>query len=108
MAQSYMDRARSELLESTAGESRPVVLWSMSFQVKTRPFQAPPKSLEAQDDSGHVFCFPQPRPDLAFDDDVLADVKAVWREIMGGENIEEEFLRFEIRSQGDDDENDEV
>jgi Rab proteins geranylgeranyltransferase component A len=54
--------------------------------------------------SGRVMVFPPPSTDLAFDDSILEGVKEMWKWIMGDEVEEDEFLRFEERGGGEEDE----
>lgn len=57
------------------------------------------------DESGYVMRFPPASLDLAFDDGLVDSVKAVWRQVMGVESKDVDFMRFEEREVvGDDDE----
>ena len=94
-----------EKLLSTANEDpAPRILWSMSYNEKDRaPSTAVPAAF-AHDESGQLMVFPQKSLDLAFDDALVDSVKGVWREIMGSNANDVEFLRFEEREGiGDDD-----
>jgi Rab proteins geranylgeranyltransferase component A len=48
--------------------------------------------------------FPPPSVDLAFDDSILDSVKEMWKRIMGDEVDEEDFLKFDQRGLGDEEE----
>ena len=54
------------------------------------------------DERAHSWCFPPPTDDIAVEDNVLADVRTVWKAVMEDEVDLDEFLRFEMRTADDE------
>jgi Rab proteins geranylgeranyltransferase component A len=76
----------------------------MSYTSRQRPLNAKSTSQLHQDRSGRVLAFPPGSGDLSFDDNVLDSVKEAWKNILGDEAKDDEFMRFQERElQGDDD-----
>ncbi|KAF3008606.1 Rab proteins geranylgeranyltransferase component A [Curvularia kusanoi] len=93
-----LKEAVDALLDAVAaGEPKATVLWSVQYRQRA---SSGGETLPA--DCQQVARFPAPSMDLAFDDRVLDDVKAVWQKITGGGD--EEFLVFQDREVYDDDE----
>ncbi|GAB7360070.1 hypothetical protein MBLNU230_g7590t1 [Neophaeotheca triangularis] len=85
--------------EETAG-AYARVLWRLQY-VQHTPVAAFPDVDEA--DKALQYFAPM-APDLALEDDVLEEVKGVWRGIVGDEADDEEFLKFEPRQAEEEDE----
>jgi hypothetical protein len=108
----HLAKAVDQFLQSLAGSedvsSRPERIWQMQYQQQrrshTRPIDPP---------NDHISVMKSLSLDLALQDDVLEDVKRVWRQVlsMEGEIIDEDvFLKFEERDGNgavDDDEEEE-
>ena len=94
-----------ERILSTADEAlQPRVLWSMSYFQEGRASSDANIPPLIQGMSGQIMIFPPASSDLAFGDALLDSVRAVWRNIMGVEAHDDEFLRFSERVDvGDDD-----
>ncbi len=58
----------------------------------------------AQDESGQVIAFPPASLDLAFDDGLIDNVKAVWSKIVGSDLDDVDFMQFQGREGMEDDE----
>lgn len=52
--------------------------------------------------SGRVMLFPIASVDPVFDDSILAGVKEIWKRILGNEVEESEFLKFEERTEDEE------
>ncbi len=89
-------KAVDALLVAAAVSPKPAVLWSMRYR------QCMAFGSDTTASGEHVLKFPPPSMDLAFDDTILANVKSVWRKIVGEEG--DEFLTFQDRESYDDDE----
>ena len=50
-------------------------------------------------DYANLLVFQPPSLDLAFDDNVLEQVKAAWKMIMGDDANEEDFMKFQSREE---------
>lgn len=92
-----LEMAVDALLEAIDVSSKPVVLWSAQYRQHA---SSGSETLPA--DSQQVLSFAPPSMDLAFDDSILDNVKAVWQKITGEEGGE--FLVFQDREVYDDDE----
>ncbi|KAF7191428.1 Rab proteins geranylgeranyltransferase component A [Pseudocercospora fuligena] len=86
------------LLDSIGDLQNLQVVWSMHWEQ-----HYPPKAQTSDED--HIIALQSLSPDLAFDDDVLADVKSAWQRIAQPEDPEG-FMKFEARD-GTTDEDDE-
>jgi hypothetical protein len=83
------------LLEAIDVSSKPAVLWSAQYRQHA---SSGSETLPA--DSQQVLSFAPPSMDLAFNDSILDNVKAVWQKITGEEDGE--FLIFQDREVYDD------
>ncbi|KAJ4380990.1 Rab proteins geranylgeranyltransferase component A [Didymella sp. IMI 355093] len=90
-------KAVDALLASVEVSPTPGVLWSAQYQQNA---SSGSEILPAN--SKQVISFPPPSLDLAFDDTILDNVKAVWQKIVGEDGGE--FLVFQDREQYDDEE----
>jgi RAB protein geranylgeranyltransferase component A len=90
-------RAVDALLASVEVSPTPGVLWSAQYRQNA---SSGSEILPAN--SKQVISFPPPSLDLAFDDTILDNVKAVWQKIVGEDGGE--FLVFQDREQYDDEE----
>ena len=97
MGSQLLQKATEALLSAVDASPRPTVLWSVRYE------QQPSSGFETLPTGDHVLSFPPPSLDLAFDDTVLDNVKAVWQKIAGDDAGE--FLVFQEReAYADDDE----
>lgn len=83
-----------ELLAAVEVTPAPTVLWSVQYQ------QRPSSGSENLPAGAHILKFPPSPLDLAFDDKVLENVKAIWQKIVGEDAGE--FLVFQDRESYDD------
>lgn len=91
-------QAVDTLLDSIGDLQDLQVVWSMHWEQRY-----PPKAQTS--DGSHIIALQSLSPDLAFDDDVLADVKNAWQRIAQPEDPDG-FMKFEARD-GTTDEDDE-
>lgn len=81
---------------------KPEVLWSLKYRTKGRPIDSK-ASMVRSNMSDRVAIFPPASIDPVFDDSILENVKEVWKFVMGDEVEVSDFMKFEERGGGDDD-----
>ena len=98
--QSLLDSAVDRLLQAEG--HRATVLWSLRYSQLGRLSNSdtPPTLSEH---SPHVYSFPPPNLDLAFEDETIGLVKEAWQRIMGDEARSDEFMIFDDRDGASDD-----
>lgn len=87
------------------GDSAVKVIWSLRYTQEGRSDDSLDVArVTGSHPSNNIICFPPPSLDLAFDDTMIDQVKAVWKMIMGGDAADEEFMSFEDREGAYDEE----
>lgn len=99
-AQALLTQALDSFL-GAASPSKPV-----SILTKLEYEQAVGSSSSGLIVEGPVLTFPVPSPSLAFSDAVLAPVRDAWKQILGDEAVDEEYLVFADREGVADDDDD--
>ncbi|KAF2202138.1 rab geranylgeranyl transferase escort protein-like protein [Delitschia confertaspora ATCC 74209] len=94
-----LNAAVETLLRTVEATPTPVVLWSMRYEQSASTISNPVSSESAAQE--HILSFRPASLDLAFDDEVLQQIKKVW-ETVSGEDVRE-FLTFEERDNADSD-----
>jgi Rab proteins geranylgeranyltransferase component A len=96
--------AVARLLEASMfSDSKPEVLWSLKYRARGRSIDSGPGQIFSAM-AGRVMIFPPPSIDPAFDDSILENVKEIWKRAMGDEADEADFLKFEERGVGNEEE----
>ena len=75
-------------------------LWKL-FYTQSAP------TMSSTSQSSHIHGFPPSQLDSVFNDDVIESVRKVWRDIMGSDAVDDEFLVFADR-EGEVDEDEDV
>lgn len=79
-----------------------VALWSMRYnQLGHLSNGGTPATIQTH--SPHVFSFPPPSLDLAFEDETVDMIQEAWVKIVGDEVAHDEFMIFEDREGASDD-----
>ncbi|KAF7717929.1 Uncharacterized protein PECH_002667 [Penicillium ucsense] len=92
--QALLERAVDRLLQAEGPEAS--ALWSLQYtQLGRLANEGPACSLHSH--SSHVFSFPPPSLDLAFEDQTVDLVKAAWVHVVGSSVPHDEFMIFEDR-----------
>lgn len=86
--QEVLESAVSSLLASVPESIEPTVIWRLKYV--QRDFE-PTSAVEA---TGPVLRLPNVAPALAFDDNILARVKDIWKTVMCEEVTDDEFMVF--------------
>ncbi|EEH06323.1 rab proteins geranylgeranyltransferase component A [Histoplasma capsulatum G186AR] len=120
-SQSLIRSAATNLLRAADADAK--ILWSAQYTQQgllsraPSPSASPPASshvkapaVSSSSLSGRVFSFAPLNLDLAFDEGMLAQVRAVWEAVTGGDAAEErgQFCQFEDRESMDEGEGDEA
>jgi len=101
-----LDEAVNKLVSTSNEDRTPSILWSMSYTLRGTSISHRTSMYHAQDASGHIMSFPPASLDLAFDDDLIDGVEAVWKKIVASESDEVKFMQFEEREAVEEDDND--
>ncbi|ERF73839.1 hypothetical protein EPUS_05544 [Endocarpon pusillum Z07020] len=97
-----LDDAIANLLAaSPLSDSKSEVLWSLKYRLQGRPIDSDAGPVVSSQ-SGRVMLFPVASVDPVFDDSVLDGVKDIWKRILGNEVEVSEFLKFEERTEDDE------
>ncbi|PGH02720.1 hypothetical protein GX51_04454 [Blastomyces parvus] len=96
--QSLIQSAATNLLASIDADAK--ILWSLRYTQLGVLDGETPSSAVPNSFSGRVFSFAPPSLDLAFDDGMLEQVRAVWEAVTEGDAGRGEFLQFEEREGG--------
>jgi hypothetical protein len=95
-----LERAVDRLLKAEGPQA--IALWSMRYnQLGRLSNGGTPPTIQTL--SPHVFSFPPPSLDLAFEDETVDMIKQAWVEIVGDEVAHDEFMIFEDREGTSDD-----
>lgn len=95
-----LERAVDYLLEAEGPQA--LGLWSMRYtQLGHLSNDKTPATIQTH--SPHVFSFPPPSLDLAFEDETVDMIKEAWVKIVGDEVAHDEFMIFEDREGASDD-----
>lgn len=73
----------------------------MKYRVQGRPIDSEAGPVMSSQ-SGRVMLFPVASVDPVFDDSILDGVKETWKRILGNEVEESEFLKFEERTEDEE------
>lgn len=92
-----LKKAVRETLAAVPVNPMPETLWSAEYRQHA---SSGSETLPVENE--HILRFPPPSMDLAFDDEILDNVKEMWQRIAG--EGDGEFLVFQDREQYDDDE----
>lgn len=95
-----LERAVDRLLQAEGPQA--IALWSMRYtQLGRLSNGGTPPSIQTH--SPHVYSFPPPSLDLAFEDETVDMIKQAWVKIVGDEVAHDEFMIFEDREGTSDD-----
>ncbi|KAJ5367937.1 uncharacterized protein N7496_007697 [Penicillium cataractarum] len=95
-----LERAVDRLLQAEGPQA--IALWSMRYnQLGRLSNSGTPPTIQTH--SPHVFRFPPPSLDLAFEDQTVDMIKQAWVNIVGDEVAHDEFMIFEDREGTSDD-----
>jgi RAB protein geranylgeranyltransferase component A len=95
-----LERAVDRLLQAEGPQA--IALWSMRYnQLGRLSNGGTPPTIQTL--SPHVFSFPPPSLDLAFEDETVDMIKQAWVKIVGDEVAHDEFMIFEDREGTSDD-----
>lgn len=95
-----LERAVDRLLQAEGPKA--FALWSMRYnQLGNLSNNGAPSTIQIL--SPHVFSFPPPSLDLAFEDETVDMIKQAWVKIVGDEVDHDEFMIFEDREGTSDD-----
>lgn len=95
-----LERAVDRLLQAEGPQA--IALWSMRYNQLGRLSNGG-TPLTIQTLSPHVFSFPPPSLDLAFEDETVDMIKQAWVKIVGDEVAHDDFMIFEDREGTSDD-----
>ncbi|KAK2782115.1 Rab proteins geranylgeranyltransferase component A [Onygenales sp. PD_12] len=105
-----IESATTQFLASVDADAK--ILWTLRYTqlgildeascAPSEPSTTSPSLLHGQWEQ--IFCFPPPTLDLAFDDGMLDQVRAVWEAVTDGDEERGEFLQFEDREAGESEE----
>lgn len=95
-----LERAVDRLLQAEGPQA--IALWSMRYTQLGRLSNGGPLPT-IQSHSPHVYSFPPPSLDLAFEDETVDMIKQAWVKIVGDEVAHDEFMIFEDREGASDD-----
>jgi hypothetical protein len=90
-----VDQFLQSLASSEDVSSLPERIWQMQYQQQRRSHTQPTDS-----PNGHILVMKPLSLDLALQDDILEDVKRVWRQVLSAEGdgvVDDAFLKFEER-----------
>lgn len=97
---SLLEHAVDRLLQAEGPQA--VALWSLRYnQLGRLSNSGTPPTIQTH--SPHVFSFPPPSLDLAFEDETVDMIKQAWVNIVGDEVAHDEFMIFEDREGTSDD-----
>ncbi|KAI1851158.1 hypothetical protein JX265_013276 [Neoarthrinium moseri] len=96
-AKKNLEQALGSLLATAAEQETPICLYQLYYE------QTVSEGTPLVETVGAVpkFSFPSPSPNLAFDDSSLDTVKQAWKQVMGDEAQDDEFMIFEDREGAD-------
>jgi hypothetical protein len=95
-----LERAVDRLIHAEGSQA--IALWSMRYtQLGRLSNGGTPPTIQTL--SPHVFSFPPPSLDLAFEDETVDMIKEAWAKIVGDEVAHDEFMIFEDREGTSDD-----
>lgn len=97
-AQNLLELAVDRLIQAEGPQA--VALWSMRYNQQGR-LSNDGSSSTIQTLSPHVYSFPPPSLDLAFEDENIDMVKQAWLKVAGDEDADD-FMIFDDREGADD------
>jgi Rab proteins geranylgeranyltransferase component A len=79
-------------------DDQPAVIWSLHYTQLGRSAEHSASAAISSTGSAPIICLQPPSLDLAFDDSVIGEVKAIWKKVLGIEEAQgQDFLLFEDR-----------